>query len=298
MTRALKFTKGHGTGNDFVLISDPDGDLDLSPKDYAFLADRRVGVGGDGVIRAVKTAHVPEWSHLLDTDPDAEWFLDNRIADGSDGGLCGNGIRVYLAYLLAEGLVSLKQGDRIAIGTRAGVKDVQLGANGAFRVDLGRWAMGDGTVAPVETDISGRGLDVPRPALGISVGNPHAVVVLANPDELVALDLTVDPVLEPRFAPGVTVEFVVPADPLVDDGIGRISMRVHERGVGETLSSGTGAAAAALATRHWAGPTAPQNWRVEMPGGTLGIQMFPTEEGEHVSLSGSAELVYSGIIAV
>jgi diaminopimelate epimerase len=298
MTRALKFTKGHETGNDFVLIGDAEGELDLAPKDFAFLADRRVGVGGDGVIRAVKSAHMPEWSHLLEADPDAEWFMDSRNSDGTDADMSANGLRVYLAYLLAEGLVSLKQGDRIAISTRAGVKDLQLGANGTFRVDLGRWAMGDGTVAPVETDISGRGLDVPRPALGISVGNPHAVVALANTDELAALDLTVDPVLEPRFAPGVTVEFVVPADPLVDDGIGRISMRVHERGVGETLSSGTGAVAAALATRHWAGPIAPHNWRVEMAGGILGIQMFPTEEGEHVSLSGPAELVYSGIIAV
>jgi diaminopimelate epimerase len=298
MTQALKFTKGHGTGNDFVLISDHDGELDLSPNDYAFLADRHVGVGGDGVIRAVKTVHVPEWSHLLDADPDAEWFLDNRNADGSDGGLCGNGIRVYLAFLLAEGLVSLKQGDRIAIGTRAGVKDVQLGANGMFRVDLGRWSMGDGTAAPAEADVSARGLDVSRPSLGISVGTPHAVVALANTDELAALDLSAAPVLDPPLAPGANVEFVVPADPLVDDGIGRISVRVHERGLGETLSSGTGAAAAALATRHWAGPTAPHNWRVEMPGGSLGVQMFPTEEGEHVSLSGPAELVYSGIIAV
>jgi diaminopimelate epimerase len=298
MTRALKFTKGHETGNDFVLIGDPEGELDLAPKDYAFLADRRVGVGGEGVIRAVKTAHMPEWSHLLDTDPDAEWFMDSRNSDGTDADLSVNGLRVYLAYLLAEGLVSLKQGDRIAISTRAGVKDVQLGANGIYRVDLGRWAIGDGAIAPVEADVSARGLDVDRPALGISVGNPHAVVALANTDELVALDLTVDPVLDPRFAPGANVEFVVPADPLVDDGIGRISMRVHESGVGETLSSGTGAAAAALATRHWAGTAAPHNWRVEMPGGTLGIQIFPTEEGEHVSLSGPAELVYSGIIAV
>lgn len=298
MTRALKFTKGHGTGNDFVLISDPTGELNLSPKDYAFLADRHVGVGGDGVIRAVKTAHFPEWAHLLESDSDAEWFMDYRNNDGSDAEMCGNGIRVYLAYLLAEGLVTLKQGDRIAIGTRAGVKDVQVGANGTFRVDLGRWAMGDDTVAPADAVIGARGLDVARPALGISVGNPHAVVALADDAELASLDLTPPPVVEPRFDAGVNVEFVVPADPLVDDGIGRISMRVHERGVGETLSCGTGAAAAALATRHWAGPNAPHIWRVEVPGGSLGVQMFPTEEGEHVSLSGPAELVYSGIIAV
>lgn len=298
MTRALKFTKGHGTGNDFVLISDPDGRLDLSAADYAFLADRHVGVGGDGVIRAIRTANMPEAAHMVETDPDAEWFMDYRNADGSTAEMCGNGIRVYLAYLMAEGLVELKQGDRIAIATRAGVKDMQVGANGTFRVDLGRWKMGDGTAAPNDIVIGARGLDVARPALGVSVGNPHAVVALANEVELSSLDLTFPPVLEPRFDAGANVEFVVPAEPLVDDGIGRISMRVHERGVGETLSCGTGAAAAALATRHWAGAGAPHNWRVEVPGGTLGVQMFPTEEGEHVSLSGPAELVFSGIVAV
>ncbi len=298
MTRALQFTKGHGTGNDFVLFSDPDGELDLSPAEYAFLADRHVGVGGDGVIRAVRTAHVTDWAHLLQSDPDAEWFMDYRNSDGSDAEMCGNGIRVYLAYLLAEGLVDLKQGDRIAIGTRAGVKDVQVGANGTFRVDLGRWDMGDGVTAPLDAEVAARGLDVPRPALGITVGNPHVVVALASSTDLARLDLSVPPTLDPAFGPGVNVEFVVPAEPLVDDGIGRISMRVHERGVGETLSCGTGAAAAALATRHWAGPSAPHHWRVDVPGGSLGVQMFPTEEGEHVSLSGPAELVFSGIIAV
>ena len=83
MTRALKFTKGHGTGNDFVLISDPAGELDLTPTDYAYLADRHVGVGGDGVIRAVRTANFPEWAHLLESDPDAEWFMDYRNGDFS-----------------------------------------------------------------------------------------------------------------------------------------------------------------------------------------------------------------------
>ncbi|MEN9739870.1 MAG: hypothetical protein RLZ72_136 [Actinomycetota bacterium] len=298
MTRALKFTKGNGTGNDFVLISDPDGELDLADRDYALLADRNFGVGGDGVIRAVRTANIAEGAHLLDEDPDAEWFMDYRNADGSKAEMCGNGVRVYVAYLMAEGLVTLKQGDRIAIGTRAGVKDLQVGANGTFRVDMGRWKMGEGSLAPRDAVVAARGLDVARPALGISVGNPHAVVALANESELSGLDLTFAPVLEPAFDAGVNVEFVVPAEPLVDDGIGRISMRVHERGVGETLSCGTGAVAAALATRHWAGAGAPHNWRVEVPGGTLGVQMFPTEDGEHVSLSGPAELVFSGIIAV
>jgi diaminopimelate epimerase len=73
---------------------------------------------------------------------------------------------------------------------------------------------------------------------------------------------------------------------------------VHERGSGETLSCGTGAVAAALATRHWAGAGAPHRWRVEVPGGTLGVRMWPAEDGEHVSLSGPADLVYSGTIEI
>jgi diaminopimelate epimerase len=85
---------------------------------------------------------------------------------------------------------------------------------------------------------------------------------------------------------------------MVVDGTGRLRMRVHERGSGETLSCGTGAAAAALAVRHWAGQGAPNAWQVTVPGGTLGVRMFPTEEGEHVALSGPAELVYSGVVSL
>jgi diaminopimelate epimerase len=89
---------------------------------------------------------------------------------------------------------------------------------------------------------------------------------------------------------GANVEFVVPAEPLVSGGVGRIRMRVHERGSGETLSCGTGAAAAALATREWAGEGAPDTWRVEVPGGVVGVRVA---DG-HVYLSGPAELVYDG----
>jgi diaminopimelate epimerase len=158
---------------------------------------------------------------------------------------------------------------------------------------MGRWRL-DGT----EPTVRARNLAVARPGLGINVGNPHVVVALASDEELDSADLTYIPILDPEPVDGANIEFVVPLEPLVKDGVGRIRMRVHERGSGETLSCGTGAVAAALATRHWAGAGAPNQWTVEVPGGTVGVRMFPTEDGEHVSLSGPAELVYSGALEV
>ena len=288
----IHFTKGHGTGNDFVLFADPDGEIDLSHAQLAAIADRRFGVGGDGVLRAVRSKNLPEGAAALAEDDGAEWFMDYHNSDGSVSEMCGNGIRVFARYLLENGLTTLGKGETLAIGTRAGVRDVQAGASG-FQVDLGRWRL-DGT----EPLVRARDLPVQRPGIGINVGNPHVVVALASDEELDALDLSVIPQLEPEAPEGANVEFVVPGEPLVVDGVGHIRMRVHERGSGETLSCGTGAAAAALATRHWAGAGAPNQWRVEVPGGVLGVRMFATEEGEHVALSGPADLVFEGDLSL
>ncbi|CAG7597955.1 diaminopimelate epimerase [Leucobacter soli] len=285
----LAFTKGHGTGNDFVLFTDPEGEIELTPEQIRMLCDRRFGVGADGVIRAVRSRAIPEGAAILEAEPEAEWFMDYWNADGSPSEMCGNGIRVYAHYLIEEGLVAPERRDTLPIGTRAGVKDVLAGASG-YTVDLGRWRLGDDSL------VSARGLHVARPGLGIDVGNPHVVTVLADDAKLDGLDLTEAPGLDPAPEHGANVEFVVPEDPLLKDGVARIRMRVHERGSGETLSCGTGAAAAALAFRHWGGEGMPSSWSVEVPGGRLGVRMFPTEEGEHVSLSGPAELVYTGTI--
>lgn len=284
----LLVTKGHGTANDFVVLSDPENALDLSPAQYRRLTDRHRGIGGDGVLRAVHTASSPEVSHLLEIEPAAQWFMDYRNADGSTAEMCGNGIRVFVEYLLRENLASVNPGETLPIATRAGVIDVTTSPSGLYQADMGRWSL-TGT-NPV---VTARGLDVPRPSLAITCPNPHVVVALASRAELEALDLSSRPSLTPEPPDGANIEFVVPSDPMVVDGVGHIRMRVFERGVGETQSCGTGAMAAALATRHWADDLAPHHWKVEVPGGTLGVRMFPTEEGEHVSLSGPAELLFT-----
>jgi diaminopimelate epimerase len=292
MATTIHFTKGQGTGNDFVIFADPDGDVNLTPVQIASICDRHFGVGADGVIRAIRSRNLPEGSAALAEDEAAEWFMDYHNADGSTAEMCGNGIRVFARYLLDNGLTELTDGETLAIGTRNGVRDVQRNRAG-FQADLGRWSL-DGT----EPTVRARNLAVARPGLGINVGNPHVVVALASDEELDAADLSYIPQLDPEPAEGANVEFVVPLEPLVKDGVGRIRMRVHERGSGETLSCGTGAIAAALATRYWAGVGAPNQWTVEVAGGTVGVRMFPTEDGEHVSLSGPADLVFEGTLEV
>jgi diaminopimelate epimerase len=290
MAQTIQFTKGQGTGNDFVLVFDPDGQLKLDAKQIAAICDRHFGIGADGFIRVVKSQSLPEGAASLAEAPEATWFMDYYNADGSVAEMCGNGVRVFARYLTEKGIVSLEDGQTLSVGTRAGVKDLQRNMAG-FAVDMGRWKLESDEVL-VHAD----NLEVSRPGQGINMGNPHVVVALAHKSELAELQLLDAPILKPAAPHGANVEFVVPED--VKNGVGYISMRVYERGVGETLSCGTGICAAALATRHWAGAGAPNTWQVTVPGGTLGVRMFPTEDGEHVGLSGAAELVYDGEISL
>lgn len=293
MSRTLTVTKAHGTGNDFVCVVDSNGTVPLGSDDVRFLCDRHTGVGADGVLRAVPTALEPQWAHLLGEDADAVWFMDYRNQDGSIAEMCGNGVRVFVDFLITQGLIDLDVGQSIPIATRAGIRDVARSQSGHYQVDMGRWELtGD------DPQVFVPGLDVPRPSLFIRVPNPHAVVVIASDEELAALDLHTPPVLHPTIPDGANVEFVVPADPIVVDEVGRITMRVFERGVGETQSCGTGAVAAALAARHFLGETAPHHWRVTVPGGQLGVRMFPAEDGEHVGLSGPAVQVFHATITL
>lgn len=285
----ISFTKGHGTGNDFILIQDTEGQLSLTGAQIAKLCDRNFGIGADGLIFAVKTKNAPEVKKLLDEESGAEWFMDYRNADGSKAEMCGNGIRVFARYLLENSLAALTDGSTLPIATRSGIKDVTATASG-FAVDLGRWG-----VEQTEYLVRVAGLAVARPGLALNLGNPHVVVALANHAELESLELSQPPLLDPVTPGGANVEFVVLDEPLINQGVGSLTMRVYERGVGETMSCGTGVAAAALAIRHWAGNG--QNfWKVRVPGGDVAVRMFATEDGEHVGISGAAELVFSGSV--
>ncbi|GHS86513.1 diaminopimelate epimerase [Actinomycetota bacterium] len=310
----LHVTKGHGTQNDFVVLdgrrgaagavgADPlvaDLDADL----VRALADRRAGVGGDGVIRLIASADLPEGASVLAEDPAATWFMDYRNADGSVAEMCGNGVRVFAAYLRRLGLWDPADGE-LALGTRAGVRRVREVAVPVeaqtghaddvwYAVDMGPWSLPGGAeaaAAGADAEVLVAGLDVPRAALGVDVGNPHTVLALAGEAELARADLTRAPDVQPVPPHGTNVELVVPlGEATAADGtiVGHVRMRVHERGVGETRSCGTGACAAALAVRAWAGPQAPDVWLVDVPGGTVRVSVLP--DG-HVELAGPAVLV-------
>ena len=281
----LPFTKGHGTENDFVLVPDPDGSLVLTEEQVRRLADRRAGVGGDGVIRVVATALADE-PLVREQASRARWFMDYRNADGSPAEMCGNGARVFATYLRREGM---EDSDRFGIATRGGVKVVVADGDG-YAVDLGAWRVLDPEGARArgfDSTVRAHG-GVELPALRLDLGNPHTVVVLPPAISLDDLDLTQPPAVSPTPPHGTNVEFVTPI------AQGHIAMRVHERGVGETRSCGTGAAAAALATRWWEGETdANTDWVVDVPGGRLTVRALP---GQRVELAGPAVLVADGMV--
>jgi diaminopimelate epimerase len=305
--QGLAFAKGHGTENDFVLVADPEGVWNPGADVVAAICDRRAGVGGDGLIRAVRSSASPDAAAVADR---AEWFMDYRNSDGSIAEMCGNGIRVFAEFLLRRGLLPAEAGDGrwFDVATRAGVKRLRREADGQWTADMGAWRLTGGAEAldaGSDALVQVAGLDgVARPALSVDLGNPHTVVALPDAGELHAADLTRAPEVHPVPPRGTNVELVVPLlafDITGDDvpDIGEVAMRVHERGSGETRSCGTGACAAALATRAWAGRGAPDVWRVDVPGGRLVVTVgagSTLSEGT-VWLSGPAELVATGVLA-
>lgn len=274
-SREISFVKGHGTGNDFVLIPDADGALDLSDDDVRFLCDRRLGLGADGVLRVVRSTHVVGIDESLRA---AEWFMDYRNADGSVAEMCGNGARVFVRYLISAGLVEARA---LTIGTRGGLVDARVEDDGEITLDMGLARTPKARALPSVT-VGAHSW----PAVGVLVPNPHAVVFVDDLAE--AGELRIAPEVAPAavFPDGVNVEFVV------ERGPGHVAMRVHERGVGETMSCGTGACAVAwAAVRRHGGLSSEQTTRVDVPGGT--VHVTETADGR-LFLRGPAALVARG----
>ena len=297
-------TKGQGTGNDFIFITDPKAEAVLDADLVARVCDRHFGLGADGFIRAAHTETFSTGQKILEKHPEATWFMDYRNADGTISEMCGNGVRAFVEYLRTEGLISLEVGEHVSIGTRAGVKTVARTDTG-YAVDMGPWSFIHGDAAREggeDSQVSARGLKTPRPALSISMGNPHTVVMLGSDGKLDGLDLGVAPVITPAPENGTNVEFVVPLELEHEPGdtgvsgeqseVGAIRLRVHERGVGETLSYGAGCCAVAVALHAWTGPGAPEDYRLLVPGGEIGVHVgaSPLGEDSTVLLTGPATI--------
>ena len=278
----MRFAKGHGTGNDFLILPDPDDALRLSPDFVARLCDRRSGLGADGILRPVRIAaggHRPAPGLAA-----AEWFMDYRNADGSIAEMCGNGLRVFARYLLAHGLAD---GPAFVVATRAGLRQVWAEASGEITVDMGAPVILGRSAARV----GGRECY----GLAVSLGNPHLACVVDAP--VAGFDLSAPPVVDPvRFPDGANVEVVQVR------GDRWLEMRVYERGSGVTLSCGTGAVAAAVAAAQAATaagdpadagsrPSARTGrWAVDVPGGRLVVTLGETT----TLLTGPAVIVADG----
>jgi diaminopimelate epimerase len=268
-----QFAKGHGTENDFVILPDPENELGLTAALAARLCDRRAGLGADGVLRAVRTAALPDaiWPGDGRAGDGVEWFMDYRNADGSIAEMCGNGIRVFARYLLEHQLAG---GPAFAVATRSGVRRVRTELDGQLTVDMGPATV----LGPGQAVLGG----AVHHGLRVSVGNPHLACLVD--DELGKFDLTTPPGLDPAdFPDGGNLELVRVTGPAA------VSMRVHERGSGETRSCGTGAVAAAAAAQHAAG-LATGRWRVMVPGGQLTVTLDPAASW----LTGPAVIVAEG----
>ena len=269
----MRFAKGHGTENDFVILVDPAGDQGLSPGLAARLCDRRAGIGADGVLRAVRTAALaagpgpgpgtggnggagPNGSGPgSPAGPAPEWFMDYRNHDGSTAEMCGNGIRVFARYLAERGLAT---GPAFTVATRSGFRRVRLEEDGNVTAEMGAVTV----LGPGRAVLGGPG-GLACEGLRVSVGNPHLACLVDAP--LAGFDLTGQPLLDPaQFPEGGNVEMIRVTGP------GTAEMRVHERGSGETRSCGTGAVAAAAAAARAAGQDQ-GSWQVSVPGGQLTV---------------------------
>jgi len=279
---SLRLIKGHGTRNDFLLVPAVDASSappEISAELVAALCHRRAGMGADGLIRVVPPGVEGNGKF---------WFMDHRNADGSLAQMCGNGARVFVRYLVTSGRVVADPDGRLRIATRAGENEAQVHDDGTITISMGAPSFPTVRTVPVVSVVSAVSDQGSSswPSTGVLMPNPHAVVFVDDLDDAGPLLDAPDVAPGSVFPDGVNVEFVVL------EGPGRLSMRVHERGSGETQSCGTGACAAVVAARRRLGEGAPAAWLVTVPGGRLTV----TESADGIDLRGPAVLVGEVVI--
>lgn len=277
MNQQADFSKWQGIGNDYVIVADADLPFDLTPERVAAICDRHYGIGADGILA---------WSD----SPVAEFRLDIYNPDGSRAEMCGNGIRMLARHLHGRGLAGAAT---FSVDTDAGIVTPTVLPDGSVRVEMGQAALGGyhsdrgsskeaeaaSSVMPGELSAGGRDYSFTF----VDMGNPHCVIAV---DDLGLVDLAVEgpPIEEHELFPGrANVEF------MRIEGPTELSMKVWERGAGETRACGTGACAVAVAAVGSGEVESPLT--VHLPGGDLEIEV---DSDFNVVMTGPAEEVYSG----
>ena len=277
--KPLPFTKMHGAGNDFVVLDALAQELPPLEPLAAQLCDRHFGIGADQLL-------------VVHPSEAADFRMQIFNADGSQVEMCANGIRCFYKYLRDRGHTDA---DEIGVETLSGVVRPRWAGEGRVAVDMGRPVLdpamipttlgrGEGPVLDVPLEVEGETLAVSS----VSMGNPHAVIVVKDPD--VAAVERLGPLIErhPAFPNRVNVEFVTPPTR------GRIRQRTWERGTGETLACGSGACAAVVVSMLRG--ALESTLLVELRGGELEIAWQGGDE--HVLMTGPAAEVYTGVFPI
>jgi diaminopimelate epimerase len=280
----MRFTKAHGTGNDFIVIPDWGDDLEIGDDLVRALCDRRHGIGADGLIR------------LVPPEGEGDVFMDHRNADGSRPEMCGNGVRVVAKYLVDRDLVD-RPGATVNVATRSGVKSIEVERDEDGRVTSATVEMGAPILTPADIpfdspdsatgkariDVGGETVELSA----VSMGNPHAVIVVDDVETAAVERLGSAIERHDRFPKGTNVEFVEIIAP------DHLRVRVWERGVGETAACGTGACATLVALQRLG--LAGDEVRLELPGGEVTVR-YVADENSSVLLTGGAVEVATGIV--
>lgn len=249
----MKFTKMHGCGNDFIVIDEHDGPVEIDAGRVRALCDRRTGIGADGIL-------------VIGSPKGTRWPLAIHNSDGSIADACGNGSRCVARYLLER-----HGGETLELDTKSGLVRAWRDPEG-YAIELDAPQLGP----ELRIAVAGREYE----ARAVRVGNPNVVVFVDDP-------ATID--LDALAAASAALAGPANVAAVRRRGSAEISLRVHERGAGETLACGTGSCAAvAAATAR--GDVTSDTVRVRLPGGTLVVRA----RGAHYELAGPAEYVFTG----